>query len=126
MARKAAAAEVLRDEVRLALVVAPVVDGEDMRVVQGRGRLRFGAEPAEKGLVVGQRLVQQLGGHAPPKARVVGEVHQCRRSRSDRCDQPVAPAQHPTDLVGHPRDDHSMRVDRRAPGAGPLKGGRWG
>ena len=63
---QAAAAEVLGDEVGLALVVAPVVDREHVRVVQGRGRLRFGAEPAEKGLILGQRLVQQLGGHAPP------------------------------------------------------------
>ena len=113
---EAAAAEILGDEVGLALVLAPVVDGEHVLMVEGGGRLRLGAEPPEESLVLRQRLMQQLGRHSPPQARVVSHVHQGRRARSDGCDQPVTPAQHPTELVGHPRDDHRSRVLEREDG----------
>ena len=47
-AAQAASAEVFGDQVRLAFVVAPVVDRQDMRMVERRGSLCFRTEPAEK------------------------------------------------------------------------------
>ena len=110
MAAQAAAAEVLGDEVRLVVVLAPVVHRQHVRVVERRGRLRFGPEPSEERFVVGEAVVQDLDRDATAQTRVVGEEHQGRRTRTDRGDQPVPTAEHPTDLVGHPRDDHRSRV----------------
>ena len=63
---QAAAAEVLGDDVRGAVVVAPVVDGDDVGVVQGRGRLRLGTEaPKER---CRRRRGQRAGSSPPPDA----------------------------------------------------------
>ena len=72
---EAPAAEVLGDEVGGAAVVAPVVDGEDVGVVQGRRGLGLGPEATEEGVVVGERLVEHLHGDAALQADVVGQEH---------------------------------------------------
>ena len=116
---EAAAAEVLGDEVGRAVVVAPVVDGDDVRVVQGRGGLRLGPEAAEEGLVVGEGGVQDLHRHPTAEADVVGQEDLGRRAGADGGDEPVAPAEDATDLVGHAGHDHGARVSGalRPPGA---------
>ena len=107
---QAAAAEVLGDDVRSAVVVAPVVHGDDVRVVEGGRRLRLGPEAAEEGVVLGQGRVQHLHGDAPAEADVVGQVDLGGRAGADGGDQPVSPAQDATDLVRHAGHDHAARV----------------
>jgi hypothetical protein len=70
--------------------------------------VRLRAEPARERFVVGESVVEHLHCDAAAKTGVVGEEHEGRRTGPDRCDQPVPTAQDPTDLVGHPRDDHSF------------------
>ena len=56
---------------------------------------------------------------------VVGEVHLCGRASAERCDEPVSPAEHATDLVRHAGHDHVARVPGGIPGpAHPPGGGR--
>ena len=99
---EAAAGEVLEDEERHVPVgvLAPVVDGHHVRVVERRGGPRLGLEPPQERGVVGQRVVQHLHRHAAAQAHVVGQEHLCGRATTDRCDDPVAPRQYPADLLG--------------------------
>ncbi len=114
-AAEAPAAQVLGDDVGAPVVVAPVVDGDDVGVAQARRGLRFGAEAAQERGVVGQGGMEQLDGHASAKADIVGQVDLRRRSRAHGGDQPISPAEHATDLVGHAGHHHAARV----PGAPP-------
>ena len=43
--------------------------------------------------------VQDLDGHAAPQLDVVGQVHGGGRARADGRHQPVAPAEHASDLL---------------------------
>ena len=69
---QAPAAEVLEHEVRDAVLVAPVVDVQDVAVVQRCRQPGLGLElPQERG-VAGQRRVKKLDGDASIKPRAVG------------------------------------------------------
>ena len=116
--RRLPPAEVLGDDVRGAVVVPPVVDGHDVRVVQGRGRLRLGAEAPEERVVVGERGVQDLHRHPTAQADVVGQEDLGRRTGADGGDEPIPPAQDATDLVRHAGHDHGARVSGDS--AGPV------
>ena len=83
-----------------AVVLAPVVDRHDVRVVQRRRRLRLGAEAAEEAVVVGEAGVQDLHRHPAAQPDVVGEEDTRRRAGADQRQQPVPPAQDATDEVG--------------------------
>ena len=65
------------------VVLAPVVDGDDVRVVERRRDLGLGAEAAEERGVLGERGVQDLDRDAAPQAGVLGEVHAPARAGPD-------------------------------------------
>ncbi len=69
---QAPAAEILEHEVRDAVLVAPVVDVQDVAVVQRRRQPGLGLELPQEGGVAGQRRVQELDRDASIKPRVVG------------------------------------------------------
>ncbi len=102
---QAAAGQVLGDDER-DLVVAPVVDRDDVRMAEcGRGA-GLGPEPAQEVGVVGQRLVQHLDGDTTAQPGVVGQEHLGRCTQADRGDDAVPLAQHPADLGAHARRGH--------------------
>ena len=68
---QAPTAEVLEHEIGNAVLVAPVVDVQDVAVVQRRRQSRLGLELPKEGGVAGQRRVKQLDGDASTKPRVV-------------------------------------------------------
>jgi hypothetical protein len=105
-AAQAAAGEVLGDEVGGAVVLAPVVDGEDVGVVQGGGSLGLGAEPADEALVVGEGGVEELDRDPSPQAGVVGEQHLGRRARPDGRHEAIAAAEDAADELAEPGDGH--------------------
>ncbi len=76
--------EQLDDHERDALVLAPVVDGHHVRVVERGGELGLRAEPAEEPGVVRERGVEHLHRDTTTKADVVGHVHPAAGARSDR------------------------------------------
>ena len=77
---QAAALQVLGDQERQ-VVLAPVVDGHEVGVVErGRG-LGLGLEAAQERGVVGQRRVQHLDRDPPAELDVVGQVDLGRRRR---------------------------------------------
>ena len=69
-----AAGQVLEDQVGLAVLLAPVVDPQDVRVVEGGDGPGLGPEPLEEGLVAGQGGVEDLDGHLALERDVVGQV----------------------------------------------------
>ena len=73
-----------------AVLLAPVVDGHDVRVVEGGRGLGLGPEALEEHRVVGQRRVQQLDGHPALEHDVVGQEHDRGRAGADGREQPVA------------------------------------
>ena len=66
--------QTLHDDERPALVLADVVDGADVRMIQGRGRLRLTLEALAGCRVFEVGLGKELQGHMAVKACVLGLV----------------------------------------------------
>ena len=107
---QAAAAEVLRHQVGAVGFLAPVEDGHDMGMVQGRGRPGLGPEPAQERFVVGQGRVQELECHPPAEPHVVGEDHVGRRAGTNRGQEAGPASQDATEVVSYPGRSHRARV----------------
>ena len=90
-----AVGEELEHQIRDAALLAPVVDGHDVRVVERGRRLRLGAEALDERRIVGQRRMQDLHRDRAPQGDVFGAVDGRRCARANGREQPVAPAQHP-------------------------------
>ena len=69
---QASPTQVLEHEIGSAVLVAPVVDVQDVPVVERSGQSRFGLELAEKHRVAGKGWVKELDGDAPGQSRVIG------------------------------------------------------
>ena len=102
------------------LVLTPVVDGEEVRMVEtGRG-LGLGAEAADEGLVAGVGLVQELDGHPALQPGVLGQEDLGRGPGPDGRQEPVPTREDPTDLVvqaGHGHGPEGKGWARRHRGA---------
>ncbi len=96
-----AALEQLHDHERDALVLAPVVDGHHVRVVERGSELCLAPEPAQEALVVGEPRVQDLHRDATAQPHVVSGVDAAARAHTDRAEQAVAAGKDPADEVGH-------------------------
>ena len=70
-----ATGEILGDQVGDGILLAPVVDLQDVGVVQCRDGSGLGSEALEEGSIVGERRLQQLDGHRALKRRVLCQVH---------------------------------------------------
>ena len=88
-----AAGQVLEDQVRLAVLLAPVVDGQDVGVVEGGDGPGLGPEPLQEGLVAGQGRVEDLDGHLALERDVIGKVDVRGRTGPHGCDESVAVAE---------------------------------
>ena len=102
---KAAAFEQLEHHERH-VVLAPVVDGDDVRMVQRRRDLSFGAEAAQERGVLGERGVQDLDRDATAEAGVLGEVHPTARAGPDGRMQEIAAREDTTREVAHETSGH--------------------
>jgi hypothetical protein len=71
---QALALDVLHDDEVRAVGLAPVVDADDVGVVQRRGRLGLAPEPLDEAGVGGQRREQHLDRHGPVEHLVTGQV----------------------------------------------------
>jgi hypothetical protein len=77
-----AAGDELHDDIRRAIVLADVEDGDGVRVVEGRGRAGF-AEQARAALRRGRALREDLERHAPAEADVVRAVDAAHPALAD-------------------------------------------
>ena len=102
---EAAALEQLEDHER-DVVLAPVVDGDDVRMMQGRRDLGFGAEAAQERGVLGERSMQDLDRDAAAEAGVLGEVHPTARAGPDGRMQEIAAREDTTREVAHETSGH--------------------
>src|SRR5437870_7133483 len=64
----------LHDDKVLSLMLSDLVDGADVRMIQGRGSARFTLEPFEGLMVTGQLLRQKLQGDLTTQGQVFGIV----------------------------------------------------
>lgn len=62
-------------DVEAAVDLAPVMDGDDVRFLQDRRRMRFPLEPGTEDGVVGVLIRKDLQGHGPVLVRIEGLVH---------------------------------------------------
>ena len=92
------------------VVLAPVVDGDDVRVVERRRDLGLGAEATEERGVLGERGVQDLDRDAPPEAGVLGEVHAPARAGPDGRVQQVPAREDTAREVAHETSGHGHTV----------------
>jgi hypothetical protein len=79
----------LHHQVRLALVLAHVVDGTNVGMVQRRGRARFALEALLRGRVGGPLRRQELDGDDAAQSRVLGLVHHAHAARAQLLENPV-------------------------------------
>ena len=105
-----AAAQVLENEEGTTVVLAPVVDGEDVRMGQLGGRLSLVAEATEEGLVAGQAGVEDLDGHPALKDDVPGGVDGRRGPAAEGGFDPVAAREDPADGFGGSRHGSLPRL----------------
>ncbi len=106
------AAQVLEDQEGAALVLAPVVDGEDVGVGQGGGGLGLVAEAAQEVAVVGQAGVEDLDGHPALEDDVPGGVDGRGSPAAEGGFDPVAAREDPPDGVGGGRHGSGSRLQR--------------
>jgi hypothetical protein len=104
-APEAAALEEFEDH-EWRLVFAPVVDSDDVGVVQGRRHLRLGAEAAEEPGVVGQGGVKDLDGHLPLEPHVPGRVDAPAGPRPQGGNETVPTGQDTAGQIGHAARPH--------------------
>ncbi len=95
------------------VVVAPVVDGDDVGMVQRGGQLRLGPEAAQEGGVLGQRRVQHLHRHPATQAGVVGDVDATARAGADGAVQQVPTREHTAREVAHRTAGHGFNGSGR-------------
>ena len=108
-----AAREELEHHERHAGVLAPVVDGDDVGMVQRGGELGLGPEPAQEPGVLGEGPVEHLDRDAPAQPDVVGHVHAAARACTDRGEQAVAAGEDAADEVGDAGQGHPSTVPER-------------
>jgi hypothetical protein len=120
---QAAAGQVLQHQVRLVLLLAPVVDLEDVGVVEGGHRPGLGPEPLEEGSVAGQGRMEDLDGDPAMKRDVVGQVDVRGRTGPQCGDESVAAAEDTPDGVGDTRHGSGTQ---RTEQVGPTGGGSPG
>jgi hypothetical protein len=71
-------------------VVADLVDGDDVRVVEGRGRFRLGDEAPHPLVVAHQVRREDLQRHAALEGLVARDVHLAHPAGAERSDDAVA------------------------------------
>jgi hypothetical protein len=94
---QAPALQVLHRDVVGTLGLAPVVDGDDVRVGQARRVLGLAPEALDELVVARVPLVQDLDRHAPPELLVLGEVDVGHPARAELAQDAVAPVEERVD-----------------------------
>ena len=102
-----AAGQVLEDQIGLIVLFAPVVDLEDVGVVEGCRRPSLGPETLEEGGIAGQGRMEDLDGHPAMQGDVVGQIDVRGRTGPQGSDESVAAAEDTPDGVGDTRHDYS-------------------
>ena len=103
----------LDDHERDAVVLAPVVDGHHVRVVECGGHLGLGPEAPLEPAVVAERVVEHLDRDSASQPHVVGQVDARTRPRADGREQPVPAVEDATDEVDEGGVDHGVRIQGR-------------
>jgi hypothetical protein len=104
------------------IVFPPVVDGDDVRMMQRRRKLRFSSEAAEERRVFGERGVQDFDRNPATQTRVVGDVDAAAGSGADRAVQQVTAGEHAAREVAHSAPGHAQTLvaASRLTGAPPI------
>jgi hypothetical protein len=111
--RQTSSAEVFQHEVRTAVLLPPVVHGDDVGVAERGDRPRLGPEATQEPLVLRERVAEDLDRDPAPQVDVVGDVDIGRRARADGSEQPVPASDHAADLVSQAGTDHPRQATGR-------------
>ena len=111
-------AEILENEVRPCLLLAPVEHPHDVRLIERGRQTGLSLEPPEKRRVHGQHRMQQLDRDAPPEPRVARGVHLRGRTGTDGGEQPIPAADNSADLFCDTRHEMSAQATGWAVGCG--------
>jgi len=84
-----AAVEELHGDEGPPLFLADVVDGADIGVVQGRGRLGFPAKAGQRLLIAGKFIGKKLQGHEAAQAGIFGFVHDSHSTVAELFGDPI-------------------------------------
>jgi hypothetical protein len=107
--------QVLQDDEVAAILLADIVDGTDIRVVQPRGGAGFTLQPLDRLRIPGDLIGQQLDCDEPPEARVLGLVDDAHTAASERLEH---------EIMREPLADHAAGpgVPRPAQQAAAVRG----
>ena len=118
----------LHDDVRTGRILAVVVDGDDVRVAQRRGRLGLLAEPGREIGVAQVFRSQQLDRDVTAQLGVERSIDGRHAALAEQLDQPIATAQDRPDLrqavfplVGAPMVGASGGIVPHGPGAAVVR-----
>ena len=104
-----AAIEQFQHDVRLPFVLADVVDGADIGVVERRDGARLSLKPFEHVAGADRRRRQKLDRDGPAQAEVFGAIHHAHPARAERFHDPVM-RDYLTDDHGEVGVTHEVRV----------------
>ena len=82
--------DVAHGDVESAPVLAGVVDGDDVGVIDRRGNARLAQKPLAEALVLGEVWGQKLERHLAPQPLVVGAVDDAHTTAADQRLDPIA------------------------------------
>src|ERR1700691_2690666 len=86
---KALAFQLLHDDEGMAIVVLDVVDGADVRMVQAGRRSRLALEAVQRLAVADHAVRNELQGHMPAEAQVLGLTNYAHASATDFPDNAI-------------------------------------
>src|SRR5437763_1221922 len=93
-------------------VLADVINGDDVRVTQARGRARLTSEAFEKFWLIGELRVEHLDSNMSVEQRVVRLPNSPHAASGDLADEPVATTEH---APAHSRPTSSTGASSRSP-----------
>ena len=93
------AGQELGHQIRDRVIFSPVVHLQDGRVVQGGNCSSLSPEPLQKGLVLGQRRLQDLDRHLTLEGAVLGPVDDRRGSGAEHRLEAVPASEDASDVV---------------------------
>jgi hypothetical protein len=106
------ALDVAHRDVEQAVDLARLVDGDDVRVIEGGGELRLAQEAQAKALVLREAGRQELQRNLPLQPRIVGQIDDAHAPMAEHALDAVARKLGADPFLGY--DGHRSRVRRRS------------
>ncbi len=92
---KVLAVDVLHDDILGGAILADIMDGDDIGMLQAGGGIGFLAEATQKIFVVGEAFMQHLYGDDPAEQQILAAVDDGHAAAADAVEELITAVEHP-------------------------------